>query len=374
MSFSHPSQVSATTGRPQGWAPGPRRFCHAITASRASPTLWVLVRTTGPSRKPDSESQARPVISPLPLRAKLPANTGSFEALPRGWIAVTPVRTGPRPTSSLPSPETSVTWPTSTPATSVIAFSGPGVPSNGTPRSRARGFCAGEAAAAARPSTSASRGRVVCASLLLLSIGPGRGRGILADAPRPGSTSRPTRWRMHANRRRTDMNPRFPGWLLSGRDPGGGRGGDEPRAGLSLRGRELALPGGEGRGLGAAVRRHRHEGVARVQRAGHEVVDHRGLRLEDAGHRGQLRQRQARRPRDRPRVHELRGQHRLEDHQGRQQRPPVRGGRGQEVRRPVEDGPGVPVHRRRGLPPEARGVAEGRAPTTPCTSPTTRSS
>src|SRR5581483_11517418 len=32
------------------------------------------------------------------------------------------------------------TWPTVTPATSVIASSGPGVPSNGTPRSRARGL------------------------------------------------------------------------------------------------------------------------------------------------------------------------------------------------------------------------------------------
>ena len=36
----------------------------------------------------------------------------------------------------------SVTWPTVTPATSVIAFSGPGVPSNGMPRSRARGSAA----------------------------------------------------------------------------------------------------------------------------------------------------------------------------------------------------------------------------------------
>ncbi len=36
----------------------------------------------------------------------------------------------------------SVTWPTVTPATSVMAFNGPGVPSNGTPRSRARGSAA----------------------------------------------------------------------------------------------------------------------------------------------------------------------------------------------------------------------------------------
>ena len=55
-------------------------------------------------------------------------------------MAVTPVRTGPLPTSSLPSPEISVVWPTSTPLTSVMALLGPGVPSKGTPRSRARGL------------------------------------------------------------------------------------------------------------------------------------------------------------------------------------------------------------------------------------------
>ena len=55
-------------------------------------------------------------------------------------MAVTPVRTGPWPTTSLPEPEMSVVWPTSTPFTSVMALLGPGVPSKGTPRSRARGF------------------------------------------------------------------------------------------------------------------------------------------------------------------------------------------------------------------------------------------
>src|SRR5579863_1962622 len=55
-------------------------------------------------------------------------------------MAVTPVRTGPLPTSSLPSPEMRVVWPTSTPCTSVMELSGPGVPSKGTPRSRARGL------------------------------------------------------------------------------------------------------------------------------------------------------------------------------------------------------------------------------------------
>src|ERR1700730_15896727 len=55
-------------------------------------------------------------------------------------MAVTPVRTGPFPICSLPSPEIRVVWPTSTPFTSVIALLAPGVPSKGTPRSRARGL------------------------------------------------------------------------------------------------------------------------------------------------------------------------------------------------------------------------------------------
>src|SRR5579872_3858679 len=95
---------------------------------------------TGPLRNPESSTQVVPVISPLPFRVNQAAKTASLLALPRGWIAVTPVRTGPLPISSLPSPEISVVCPTSTPLTSVIALLGPGVPSNGTPRSRARGL------------------------------------------------------------------------------------------------------------------------------------------------------------------------------------------------------------------------------------------
>ena len=52
---------------------------HAITASRTVPTLCVPVIITGPSRNPDSSIQCVPVISPLPLRLKTPANTGFFE-------------------------------------------------------------------------------------------------------------------------------------------------------------------------------------------------------------------------------------------------------------------------------------------------------
>src|SRR5579862_3373049 len=54
-------------------------------------------------------------------------------------MAVTPVRTGPFPRTRAPSPEIRVLNPTSTPATSVMASLVPGVPSKGTPKSRARG-------------------------------------------------------------------------------------------------------------------------------------------------------------------------------------------------------------------------------------------
>src|SRR5262245_33400236 len=105
---------------------------------------------TGPSRNPASSIHVVPVISPLPFIENQPAKTWSFDPLPRGRIAVTPVRTGPLPTFSAPSPEMSVVIPTSTPATSVIALSGPGVPSNGMPRSRARGFVCASGMAAKR--------------------------------------------------------------------------------------------------------------------------------------------------------------------------------------------------------------------------------
>ena len=140
MSLSVPSQVSATTGSDHGWKVPPCFSVQAIEASRTVPTLWVFVMNTPPSRNPDSFTQVVPVISPLPFSENHPAITGSFDRFPRGRIAVTPVRTGPLPATRGPSPSMSVTRPTSTPATSVMAFNGPGVPSNGTPRSRARGF------------------------------------------------------------------------------------------------------------------------------------------------------------------------------------------------------------------------------------------
>src|SRR6266576_1333508 len=120
MSLSAPSHVSATTGSDQSYVPKsrPLRTTHSITASRTTPTEWVFVIMTGPHRNPDSSTQVVPVISPLPFIVNQPAKTGSSESLPRGKIAVTPVRTGPFPTTSLPFPSTSVRWPTSTPARS----------------------------------------------------------------------------------------------------------------------------------------------------------------------------------------------------------------------------------------------------------------
>src|SRR5271163_3237331 len=140
---------------------GPPCFTfQAMTASRTTPTLCVFVVITGPLRNPESSTQVVPVISPLPLSVNQAAKTASLLALPRGWIAVTPVRTGPLPTSSLPLPEMSVVWPTSTPWTSVIALLGPGVPSKGTPRSRARALVCADAARAQERINRAKAARV----------------------------------------------------------------------------------------------------------------------------------------------------------------------------------------------------------------------
>src|SRR5438132_10570017 len=131
---------------------------HAITASRTMPTLCVLVIITGPSRKPESSTHVVPVISPLPFSVNHAAKTAPLDPFPRGSTAVTPVRTGPSPTFRGPSPEIRVVCPTSTPFTSVIALKGPGMPSNGTPKSRARGLvCAETRTAKNRTETHALR-------------------------------------------------------------------------------------------------------------------------------------------------------------------------------------------------------------------------
>jgi hypothetical protein len=74
--------------------------------------------------------------------------------LPRGKIAVTPVRTE--------SPSMSVVWPTATPGTSVIAFQRPGAPkSKGIPSARARtGSAAGAGAVRLAARTKANDGDV----------------------------------------------------------------------------------------------------------------------------------------------------------------------------------------------------------------------
>src|SRR5947209_13152822 len=109
MSFRPPSHVSATTGSDHSSCDmRPLPTIHSITASRTTPTECVLVIITGPHRNPDSSTHVVPVISPLPFIVNHPANTGSSDALPRGNTAVTPVRTGPLPTTSLPPPAMSV--------------------------------------------------------------------------------------------------------------------------------------------------------------------------------------------------------------------------------------------------------------------------
>jgi hypothetical protein len=141
MSFRSPSYVSPTTGRYQRCSSGETvRAAAAMSASRTTPTECVFVSPMTVVRSPASRIHSRPVSSPFPFRRWQPANAGSAQGSPApGKMTVTPVRTGPRPTESGPSPSMSVVWPTRTPATSVIALAGPGVRLPTTiPKSRAR--------------------------------------------------------------------------------------------------------------------------------------------------------------------------------------------------------------------------------------------
>ena len=134
MSLSSPSHVSPTTGsaHDRSSSSRPRTEC-ATSASRTTPTLCVLVSAIGVVSRPDSRTHSSPVSSPLPLSVWQPANSCSTAtSASLGTITVTPVRTA--------SPSMSVTEPTLTPATSVIASSSPGAASPKTiPRSRERG-------------------------------------------------------------------------------------------------------------------------------------------------------------------------------------------------------------------------------------------
>ncbi len=125
MSLRNPSHVSPTTGRLQSLSPG---RAAATSASRTTPTECVFVSPIGVVSMPESRIHSSPVSSPLPLIVCEAAKSGV-----RGTTTVTPVRTS--------SPSISVVCPTAMPATSVIAFSGPGGSRPiSIPRSRARGF------------------------------------------------------------------------------------------------------------------------------------------------------------------------------------------------------------------------------------------
>jgi hypothetical protein len=66
MSDSHPSKVSATTGRMKP-SVYPCSTEYRTKVSRTNPTWWVLVMPTAEPSIPDSSIQGMPVISPLPL-------------------------------------------------------------------------------------------------------------------------------------------------------------------------------------------------------------------------------------------------------------------------------------------------------------------
>ena len=97
MSLSAPSYVSPTTGSDQNtesraWA----RAAWATSASRTTPTEWVLVIPMTPPSSPDSRTHSRPVSSPLPLSRWQPANTGSVQTSSSwGTTTVTPGPHGP---------------------------------------------------------------------------------------------------------------------------------------------------------------------------------------------------------------------------------------------------------------------------------------
>ena len=125
--------LADTTSALPGWA-----RTHAAKASALLHVLKVPVSSTGVSRVPNSATWVVPVSLPKPLPTNTAAGAFSRNTLP-GWrmVTVTPARR--------PSPATTVTWPTRTQATSVIASNGPGgrTPVR-TPACRARGWGCGE--------------------------------------------------------------------------------------------------------------------------------------------------------------------------------------------------------------------------------------
>src|SRR5206468_3817517 len=91
------------------------------------PTAWLDVRYTGVSRTPHSAIEIDPVSSPAPFKTAVPAGTGCAQSVSTraGSTALTPVRATPRPSGYAGSSRQTVTCPTVTPLTSVIAFAGP---------------------------------------------------------------------------------------------------------------------------------------------------------------------------------------------------------------------------------------------------------
>ena len=125
-SFRNASEVSPTTG-----------WCHGISLLQrlVEPAVDGIAHDADRVGAGDHHRAAEHAALDHPGRAGHLAKAVAGEpcrqrpapsARPRGRMAVTPVRTGPVPTTSGPSPRTIVVWPTSTPATSVMALSGPG--------------------------------------------------------------------------------------------------------------------------------------------------------------------------------------------------------------------------------------------------------
>ncbi len=154
MSESVPSLHSPTTGLTEDTPAFPG--CASTHSARASATFHVdsvPVSAIGVSSVPSSRSWVTPVSLPKPLATNTAAGTFSWKTFP-GWgmITVTPVR--------MSSPAIMVAWPTRTPATSVIASSGPGgrIPVT-TPAWRARGRGCWDEEIEANPRRAAARAK-----------------------------------------------------------------------------------------------------------------------------------------------------------------------------------------------------------------------
>ena len=147
-SLSSPSQVSPTTGMAHsGEAPARSAIAAPTRASLTVPTDQVLVSAIGPFSIPHSATSVRPVSSPTPETRWNPANLGRSQGSGPGRMTVTPVRTGPWPRTSGPDPLMMVSYPTRTPATSVMALHRPGrYRPIARPKSRSR-RCAGPGSA-----------------------------------------------------------------------------------------------------------------------------------------------------------------------------------------------------------------------------------